>query len=121
MFTGTGFIAEAAREAEIKARKEERLIAQETINATEQAVKRAVEQVRISTFRNIIIRCWHGNITPDDIVDITGQPRKYVDRVIGDCEKVKKALQTYKKALAEISELNETELDEVFKLLASKE
>jgi hypothetical protein len=118
MITGTGFIAEAAREAEIKARKEERVKIQKTL---EEDIKQTIARNILRTSRSQVVKCWHRNIALDAIPFIADLPPKYVDRLIDDCEKVKRALQTYKKALAEISELNETELEEVFKLLASKE
>ncbi len=119
MITGTGFIAAAAREADTKARNEERLIAQRAINA---AVK-AAEKAQLLKARLVTIRCWHKNIAPDAIADIAELPLKDVDTLIAAFEKVKTYQQTHKrvniKTLMQLSGLEEAELNTLLVLLSA--
>lgn len=113
MITGTGFIAAAAREADTKARNEERLIAQ-----------KAVATAELLKSRNVALHCWHRKIAPDAIADIAKLPQKDVDSLILAFEKVKKYHETHKrinlKTLLQLSGLHEAELNELLELLTPK-
>jgi hypothetical protein len=110
MMTGTGMLATAAREAEIRTRKEERLLAaQATAQAT--ALKAHI----------VAIRCWHKKIAPDAIADIAELTQKEVDALIAAFEKVKTYLETKKttnlKALMQLSGLQEVEVTALLDVL----
>ena len=110
MLTGTGMLATAAREAEIRTRKEERLIAaQATAQAT--ALKAHI----------VAMRCWHKKLAPDAIADIAELPQKEVDALIMAFEKVSIYLDTKKsvsfKELMRLSGLPEVEVKALVEVL----
>ena len=127
MYSGTGFIAAAAREVEIKVRKEEQLIAQRAVEKAELAAKQAAEKEkeRLLSARNVIIQGWLKNMPSDTIYNFVQLPRKDMDMLIDALEKVKMYQQTHKrfnlKTLTQISGLYEEELKMVLNHLASKE
>ena len=113
MYSGTGFIAAAAREVEIKVRKEEQLIAQ-----------RAVEKERLFIWRNVVIHSWYDNMLPNAIYRIVQLPHKDVDTLMSALDKVKTYQQTHKriniKTLMQLSGLYEEELKTVLNFLLPK-
>jgi hypothetical protein len=121
MLTGTGFIATAAREVEIKVRKEEKILAQ---RAVEKAVEKALAKERLLSSRNVIIQGWLKNMPSDTIYDFVQLSRKDVDSLIDALEKIKKYQQTHKrinlKTLTQLTGLYEEDLNEILKLLSSK-
>ena len=117
MYAGTGFIAAAAREVEIKVRKEEQLIAK-------RAVEKAIEKERLLSARNVIIQGWLKNMPSDTIYNFVQLPRKDMDMLIDALEKVKKYQQSHKhiniKTLMQLSGLYEEELKTVLNFLLPK-
>lgn len=120
MITGTGFIASAARETEIRVRKEERLNAERAVAAA----KKAAEEAQLLTKRTTVIHCWYRNIASDAIADIADLPHKDVELLIDAFQKVKTYHQTHKrfnfKTLMQLSGLKETELKLLLNLLTPK-
>ena len=120
MMTGTGFLAVAAREADMKARKEEKLLARTAL----QAAAQAAAQAQSLKSRIVAIQCWHKKIAADAIADIADLPQKEVDTLMIAFEKVKTYCETKKtinrKTLAQLSGLQEAELTVLLDVLSPK-
>jgi Putative transposase, YhgA-like len=114
MMTGTGMLATAAREAEIRTRKEEKLLAQTALQAAVQAAAQAAAQVQTLKARIVAMRCWDKKLAPDAIADIAELPQKEVDTLIVAFEKVSAYLDTQKRVnineLMRLSGLQEVEV-----------
>ena len=117
MMTGTGFLAVAAREAEIRTRKEEKLLAQTAL----QAAAQAAAQAQTLKARIVAMRCWHKKLAPDAIADIAELPQKEVDALIMAFEKVSIYLDTKKSVrfneLMRLSGLPEVEVKALVEVL----
>jgi NADH:ubiquinone oxidoreductase subunit E len=118
MMSGTGFLAVAAREADAKARKEERKEAQKEIDSLKIATKKALE---LKT-RLTIMHGWHRGAPLDLIADMADTSQNEVRQLIARFEKVKNYCQTHPepdiKILTQLSGLNEAELKKMLTLLA---
>jgi hypothetical protein len=142
MISGTGFLAVAAREADAKARKEERKEVQQEIDslklvakkakeeavkareeAREQAQKTKEETLQFKT-RLTIMHGWHRDAPLDLIADMADASLNQVRQLIAVFQKVKNECQSNPeynlKTLVQLSGLNETEVKTLLNLLGGQ-